>query len=298
MYRLVSAKSIGPEQWNRFCSKYYAGKPEYSYEYLSALGKRWMLVFPKAGSEPCMPLFFRNWDILYLFPICPIFLQKLPVHPDYRIEDLINFFKTRFIAYSLPVFCKEPPSTMNTIKRVNLFLELNHNKEELWKGFSTNLKRNIKKSFGSQFNMVQHHSTKDFINGYKQSTTNEQWSLNSNAEATLMRLDKLNGLSFIIDAKEGSETLASALFLYSQHRMVYLLGYTKLAGREKQAMAYLFWFVIQQHVNQQKVLDFEGGNLPGLYQFFNSFGPREEYFYIFEQSKAPSILKLFRKFKY
>lgn len=289
---------MGPELWQRVCSKYYADKPEYSYEYLSALGKRWMLVFRKGSDEPCIPLFFRYWDFLYLFPVCPIFLQKLPINPNCQIEEMLKFFKTRFIAYSLPVFCHASASTISSNKRVNLFLELNSNEEQLWNGFSTNLKRNIKKSLRIQFSMVQHHSIKDFVTGYKQSKTNEQWSLNSNAEATLLRLDKLNGLSFIVDAKEGNDILASAFFLYSEKRMVYLLGYTTLAGREKQAMACLFWFVIKQHANQQKVLDFEGGNLPGLYQFFNSFGPKEEYFYIFEQSKVPSIRKLFRHLIY
>jgi hypothetical protein len=50
-------------------------------------------------------------------------------------------------------------------------------------------------------------------------------------------------------------------------------------------MAWLFWSIIQEERADGRILDFEGGNLPGLFRFFSSFGAIEEYFYTLQYTR-------------
>lgn len=283
-FKIISAHQFGPRQWDAFCETSFPGHIEYRFEYFNAIWPSWHLLVDQKTGQPVLPIFFRSWDVGQLFPAMPLFIQKLPLNPQTDLISLVHFLKKRFLRFHFSL-------TLNTdykdqfSRRVNLYLDLSPDTDHLWKGFSENLKRNLKKAGGNNLTFSRHQQMEAFIKHYKQGLTQEQWAMSKKAEKSLLRIAELKHSLLIAEVSEGSEVLASAIFLMGKHRIIYLLGSTTSKGREKQAIAWLFWSIIQEERADGRILDFEGGNLPGLFRFFSSFGAIEEYFYTLQYTR-------------
>ena len=70
--------------------------------------------------------------------------------------------------------------------------------------------------------------------------------------------------------------LGGAFFLFSKKRIVYLFSAFSEQGKELQAASFLLNYMLKKHENSSLIFDFEGGNMPNMATFYNSFGAEVE----------------------
>jgi hypothetical protein len=64
---------------------------------------------------------------------------------------------------------------------------------------------------------------------------------------------------------------------------VYLFSALSQEGKEKQVASLLLNTIIEEYASTNKILDFEGSQLPGIKNFFKSFGAKKESYFLLKK---------------
>jgi hypothetical protein len=86
--------------------------------------------------------------------------------------------------------------------------------------------------------------------------------------------------------------LAGAVFLHSHQQLHYLLGWSSQEGRRQNAGRFLLDQIIRMHAGQPITLDFEGSDIPGVAQFFSSFGAVPKQYLLLRRDNMPMAVKI------
>ena len=251
--------------------------------YLDAVAERWDLLVLD-DYQAVMPLPRRyKFGLAYVYT--PVFVQQLGVFSKGSISvDLERqFFKKAASKYFLfDYFTHSVPKGMDGIsQRINYILSLEEQHIELQKKYNTNRKRSLKNSFeklrvdknGAQDLFLDHYRTMD--QGFP--VTNEM----------LVKLDRLIAASNqqikIWNVFEKDTWIGGLVWVVDHKRVTYLVPVVSDQGRLKQASALLIDTLIQDHQKSGLILDFEGSMLPGVAQFYRSFGAEREIYYYFKK---------------
>lgn len=181
---------------------------------------------------------------------------------------------------------------------LNLKLSLNRSYQSLYEGFSTNLKRNLKKAEKENLALFESDGPEVLIQLFKQ---NQGQRLQLSEEfyrvfSSLLFLLMHKGLGRIYAIYGGpNQLLAGAFFLEHGNRSIFLFSAISEYGRESQAMAYLINEYLLYHADKFSFLDFEGSNQEGLARFYRSFGATEYTYERLYLNRLPWPLKQFRK---
>ena len=85
--------------------------------------------------------------------------------------------------------------------------------------------------------------------------------------------------------------IVSALcLLHSGKRIIYLLPFSTRKGKEFSAMFFLVNELIKNHAATNKILDFEGSKVEGVYRFYKGFGAGLRSYYLIKRFR-PTFLK-------
>ena len=106
---------------------------------------------------------------------------------------------------------------------------------------------------------------------------------------------KMAELYYTVDAS--GELLAGGLYLFYKNRIVYLFGSATDQGLRHQSMTLLMDHLIRKYGGTSYTLDFEGGNTPGLAQFYSSFGAYPVYFSEVQMLRIPFLLRRLNKIR-
>ena len=77
-------------------------------------------------------------------------------------------------------------------------------------------------------------------------------------------------------------TLAVAFLLIHQDRIIYLFSATTDIGRKKAAIHFLIDSFLQKYAETPIIFDFEGSSIPGIAEFYASFGASPETYFIYQ----------------
>lgn len=161
---------------------------------------------------------------------------------------------------------------------LNLKLSLNRSYQDLYEGFSTNLKRNLKKAEKENLALFESDGPEVLIQLFKQyqgqrlQLPDEFYRVFSSLSFMLMH----KGLGRLFSIYGGpNQLLAAAFFLEHGNRSIFLFSAISDQGRDTQAMAYLLNEYLLYHADKFSFLDFEGSNQEGLARFYRSFGATE-----------------------
>jgi hypothetical protein len=89
---------------------------------------------------------------------------------------------------------------------------------------------------------------------------------------TLMHRD----IAKIFTVRDGQDkVLAAGFFVEYGNRIINIFGSSNLEGMNANAMSVLIDCIIQRNAGRKMYFDFEGSDLPGIKEFFKSFGPEE-----------------------
>jgi len=307
MIKYLKHEQIDFPQWDK-CISNSVGAYIYAYSwYLDIVAGEWdALVDDDYLSVFPLP-FRKKFGVKYIYQ--PVFTQQLGLFST----ELQGIARLNEFLQAIPKDFKLIEMNLNkyyvTIKRKNyslvenrnLELDLAKDYEHIYKQFSTNLKRNIKKADKHELRIAEHVKPEELIALFKDNKGSE---LNVYSPEDYVRLGRLaymllhKGKASIEGVYNRENTLiAAALFVSGKTRFIFLFSGLSKEGKEKAAMPFLISSFIKKHSNSNKVFDFEGSNNEQLARFYKSFGAQEYHYFGLRQYRFPfkQIAKLKNK---
>ncbi len=179
-------------------------------------------------------------------------------------------------------------------KNANFILDLNRSYEEIYSGYSSNLKRNIKKAGKYSWQLFEHDSPDRLVALFKEDRGTELQL----PEAFYRGLEKIMfaclhrscGHIWTLYGK-GNQLEAGIFIAEFGNRLTLLFTGNSDAGRQHQAMTYLLNEYIILKCAKSKRLDFEGSNNAGLARFYQGFGSQSYPYQNLKYNGLPFFLK-------
>ncbi|HKK77113.1 MAG TPA: hypothetical protein VJ953_18685 [Saprospiraceae bacterium] len=291
--RFLSRKQIDPIAWDAAIRHSRTGLP-YAYSwYLDMMTTQHWSALVQGDYERVFPLPW-NRKLLGLPQVYqPAFSQQLGlfgegVKPD-EIPPFLEAIPRRFLrshlmlhAYEAPDLLPHIPGTMRW--KMNLVLPLDRSYEELRAGFSKSLRKRVRKA-ARRLVIQSGGSVAVLVDFYRQALEHKV-GLSAKAYTQAVRLFEAlleRDLAEIYQVYDQEAALVcTGLFIRTDQRIINLFGASNAEGRDTYAMHFLLTKVIQKYAGQDLLFDFEGSEVPGVAQFFRSFGPVEQPFFAYQ----------------
>ncbi|MBC7383110.1 MAG: hypothetical protein H7296_08975 [Bacteroidia bacterium] len=224
--------------------------------------------------------------------------SKLPLAQN-MLKEFVNAIpkKFQFVEIQLNEQNQILDESLGIRKRKNYLLDLNKQYDKLNKGYSQQAKRNLKKAkkFELELKTIPYSDVVSFYKLHKAIQT--KGVKNQDYKQLLGVMEQAYAKKKLISRgvySRNNELLAAAAFLTHKNRLIFLLGTSSDLGKENGAMYQLFDYLIFQFANHKMTFDFEGSEIPGIAQFFKSFGAEKQHFYRLKINRLPWFLKLFK----
>jgi len=235
--------------------------------------------------ERVMPLTGgTKFGFSYLFQ--PYFSQQLGVYSTTKlspgvVEDFLQAVPSRFkyIDIKLNSYNKTDSADPNFIPNKNHVLDLIHEYSIIVGKYSTNTRRNLKKSQKNKLSLMKNIKPETLITLFRENRGKSLRKWNNRHYGILKRLMyaavyKGKGVVYGV-FNNHNELNASAFFIRNNNRLIFLFSGANEEARENAAMTYLINGVIEEHTPSQMILDFEGSNDENLARFYKGFGAKQ-----------------------
>jgi hypothetical protein len=284
MIKFIHQNNIDRSKWDQCVDEAFNGLVYAKSWYLDIVADQWDALVEN-DYEKIFPLVSRKkWGIRYLYQ--PPFTQQLGLFSKTLLseESVIEFLN------AIPEYYKFAEINLNTFNKLTVpefesenwlthELDLINSYEHLHRHYSTNLRRNLKKSASGELSLSKNIKPEDVIRLFRENRGKTLTNLDDKDYQRLSRLTYsgiYKGVVSTYGVYEQNNTLcAAAIFLQSQKKMVFLFSGLNDTGRQSGAMAYLIDAFIQEHQHKHLTLDFEGSNDPNLARFYKGFGSTE-----------------------
>ena len=248
-----------------------------------------------------MPLPWRKkWGIAYLyqpFAIAQSGLFGNNLSADLLYEVLKNIpatFRYWDMNLNFGNLFDVPPFVVQ--KRNNFILPLNKPYETVQQQYRQHIKRNIKKAVAKNC-VVQKNIEVDHVIALAKKHE-ASWGTEQDFEhfkkLYLWLFEKGQAVTYAVVETSGA-ILASAVFFYSNNRAYYILPGNAFTGRSAGASHFLIDHFIKDHAGQNRILDFEGSDVPNLQFFYTSFGAVNEPYAAIRHNRLPWYLKWLKR---
>jgi Acetyltransferase (GNAT) domain len=298
----IKNASLDKERWNQ-CIQRSANGLVYAYSfYLDAMCPGWDALVLNDYTM-VMPLTHqRKWGIAYLYQ--PFLSAQLGVFGNGITAAHINAFiekaaaHYRFIEISLNYGnCNGAPANFIT-ERNNYILPLDHPYELICQQYKENTRRNIKKCLQSGARAERGLDADQLISLAVMQMQTQGVVPGQNVERFRRLyqylLEKQMATTYGIFSAD-NQLLAAAAFFFSHHRAYYILVGNNPEARNTGASHALIDAFIQDHADKHMLLDFEGSDIPGLAQFYSSFGAINQPYPSIRINRLPFFLKWLKK---
>jgi len=284
LIKYLQHSEIDKEKWDECIRGSFNSIAYAASWYLDKVHEGWEALV-EGDYERVMPLTGRKkFGVYYLFQ--PYFVQQLGVFsksiltPDITKKFIENIpEKFQFVDIKLNSFNKLNDKTLETHPNKNFVLDLIHDYSKLYAKYSSNTKRNLKKSSHSKLSLVKNIKPEAIIALFRQ---NRGKKIGKWANEHYLQLQKLiyaaihkgKGITYGVFT-EHNQLCAGAFFLSSSNRLIFLFSGADESSRENGAMFLLIDEVIKEYSPGNLVLDFEGSNDVSLARFYKGFGAKE-----------------------
>ena len=301
--RFLRRKDIDEEWWDQQISAYGNGLPYAFFWYLDIVAEKSWGALHCTHTGAVMPVAYKYRLGYFKQAYQPAFTQQLGVYgPDGSSDDI-----TRFIA-AIPAGFLLFTTKLNEAnllpqnikgqwtKLTNLLLPLEDGYEAIQSQYSKSLRKRIRR--GREVLTVSSDVQKeDVVNFYRQQLEHKiaLGEKNYRIISQLMQEALKRGAGKMLKVEDEEGDLQGAIFfLYSASRIINLFGASNPATN---AMHMLIDEMIKEYAGTNHIFDFEGSDIPGVAQFFRSFGSQPHYYYRYDYSPIPGLLKLLQNKK-
>jgi hypothetical protein len=271
--------------------------------YLDIVSPNWQALVDE-DYKSVFPLTCRQkYGFKYLYP--PFFTQQLGVFSKEiiggeAVNQMLNAIPGgfRFIEINLN---HQNSLSSNDFKATTLLthhLNLNRPYGQISKGYSENLKRNLKKASQNNLQVISGFNNKSLIELFRSTKGQDIHTLKDSDYETFKKLlfecEKRN-LLIKLGIEINNELVAGAIFLRSNHEYILIFSAVNNTARETGAMSFLIDQFIQSHENENMNLDFEGSMDKNLARFYKSFGASEVVYLQIKRNRLPFYLRWLKK---
>ncbi len=293
--RYVKHRDIDRTRWDATVADDPQGLPyAYSWYLDHATSGQWdALITPDYQYVMPLPWNGKIFGIKQIF--APLLTQQLGIAgPSLSEETTINFLnsipnKFKKIVYPLNQQIDHP----NCRTKTNLVISLTNSHEKIQEGYKKNLIRGIRTA-AEKTSINESLLIDDLLTFYQQTLKSQltfsqkDWQrIRQLLQAATQHLEIL----MLEVRNEHGQRLALGIFIITNKRIVYLMGCANAEGRKKFSSSFILDKVIKQYAGTNRIFDFEGSDIPGVYKFFKSFGSEEANISVYEKNELPWLVR-------
>ncbi len=300
MIAFISHQQIDKQKWNSCI----AGSPYgriYAYSwFLDLICPGWNGLVDNDYNAVFPLTWGRKFGISYLYQ--PFFSQQLGVFSEALPDrDKINAFLAaipetyRLIDICLNSSNDVTPGQFQVFSNKTHELELTGGYKELFRSYSDNTKRNIKKAVDHNVSVIRENRLDDLIAMFRANQGRFYPKIKSYHYSRLKSImfEGINreiGKTYLAGSDNGS-IYAGAYFIHSNRRYVFLFSGNIPESRENGAMFLLIDRFIQDHAGEDNLLDFMGSNRESLARFYAGFGAGEVLYPGIKRNQLPWLVR-------
>lgn len=212
------------------------------------------------------------------------FLRSIP--EEYKLVEIQLNTGNTFEALA-PEFSFSP--------RLTHHLNLEPGYSVLQKGYSENLRRNLRKSEKAGNRMLSDFNPAVLIDLFRTHRGKDIETMNEAAYRVLQQLlaalAERHLLELVGVQSADNKLIAGAFFVKSLHEYIFLFSATTGEGRDSGAMSAVIDDFIRRHAGAPVKLDFEGSMDPNLARFYKSFGAGEIVYLQVRKNQLPAYIR-------
>lgn len=301
MTRFLHRKEIDTLRWDALISESQC-ETIYPYSwYLDTVASRWSALVVDDYTFVMPVVWKQKYGLKYMYQ--PYYTQQLGVFSrEYvdptLIRELLSLVYKKFRFGNLNFNTKNLVSEEERISvydKSNYVLDLGRDYKEIYAGYSTNAKRNLKRAMDQNEQLSLDVSCEELLDFKRENDLikrkDSEYSWLLNLLKTLQ--EKKAGVTYAIRAS--GTLIASAFFAFSRTRGIYLVSASNEQGKELRSMFKIVDAFIKEHAGSPLLLDFEGSNIPNVARFFAGFGARPEIYQGVNFDRLPVFLNKLRK---
>ncbi len=281
--RFLQRHEIDDSKWNQLIEDSPNGLIYAKTFYLDHMAKHWDALI-LGDYEVIMPLTWnKKFGFYYLFQ--PPFTRMLGVFQKdsqpFPVMEFLSAVPAKFRYWDIDLnetntLSSQPIGMIKEILRKNHFLNLNKKHTELSLHYNRLAKRMQRNALNNQFEIVRNVFPEEIISLYEKyyggNHPNITWT-NYQQLSLCMNIAFKNGQAITYLAKwPNGETAAFYLLLIDKNYVYSLMGGSTMSGKKAGAFYLLTDTVIKDHAESNRILRFEGSDIPGIALFNASFG--------------------------
>lgn len=295
----IGREHIDTAKWDECINKSSNGSL-YGYSfYLDHMAKNWdALVY--GDYDAVMPLTWnRKYGIKYLHQ--PAFTQQLGIFThlavtEQLVETFINELKKQY--RFAEIFCNHGNSYKHFEPRPNYILSLRNTYSSINEGYKNILEKNLRRAANADLEYRKMddigHVVELYRTAYGRRLPGAKKEDYGHFKKLCLYLQKKNAVILRGAFDTRNSLLASILLLKGKNRMHLLHAVTLPEGRPVQANHFLLDNLINEFAGDDLILDFEGSAVPGIADFYKSFGAVDEPYFFYRYNNLPWPLKFFK----
>ena len=305
MIQYLEHKKINKKKWDECISN--AGNSSvfvYSW-YLDVVSEDWSALVLN-DYEAVFPIASKSkYKINYVYQ--PFFTRYFGVFSKQKISAKLisEFVEAIPEKFKYMEFCLQEGQTISSKafelneKKYQL-LDLNMKHEILFKEYSDNAKRNIKKAIKAGLKIRPDIAPEKIVQLFKTTKGNELEVFSPQDYRTLIQLmdmcnDLKKGQSIAI--YDGDKLCAAAFFMFSNNRFTFLKSGVTDDGKAKGAMHLLFDYFIKENSGKKYQLDFGGSSVENVARFYKNFGAKDCVYLQVKRNNLPALVKWVKSLK-
>ncbi len=255
--------------------------------YLDAVAEEWdVLVLDDYRAVMPLPG-RRKWGMAYVY--VPPFVQQLGVFSSAGLKEdqEAGFYRAASSRYALVDYAVHSGSRATYSgwkERTNYILALDRDYESLKKGFNKNRRRTLDKGF-QDLRLDHRGGGHLFLSNVRKMTREEPGGFAPGPKLIRMLerlIDSGNEALHTRNVFHQNRWVGGLLWLSDPVRLTYLFPFLSREGREMQVGSFILDALIREHQETGLILDLEGSMIPGVAEFYRSFGAEKEIYYHFK----------------
>lgn len=298
--KLVQRKEIDVLKWDDLIA-HSPAETIYPYSwYLDAVSENWSALVVDDYRFIMPVVWKKKAGMKYIYQ--PFYTQQLGVFSREYVEpELIRqmlkvlYKKFRFAGMNFNarnLVGEEKPFTVDD--KSNYVMTLNQDYETHYKGFSSNAKRNIRKSIEFSEEVERNLPVEELVSLKQENDVIKRSEADYRWVVKVLECIQQHDAGRIYAIRKGSNISAAAFFAFSKTRAIYLLSASSQTGKEQRGMFRIVDTFIQEFAGTGMILDFEGSNIPTVARFFAGFGAQADIYQGVSFNRLPSTLTRLR----
>ena len=299
--RYIRGRDLDRGRWDRLMQSASNADLFGSSVFLDTMTDAWDAVVC-GDYDAVLPLPVRRrfgWRYAYILPFCGPFSIYGRLPESVSVEMMLRAIPQRLVRCDLHLWTETPPSGWKAQTRINHLLDLSMDHQTIRQRYQATCKNLLNRGLDAGLQMTTSCPVPSQLQ-----MAGQFGGLGGTDRRDVLRFERLcqlwdktgQMLSMAVASTDG-RFIAGGIFLRSARQLHYLLGWSNREGKKYNASRHILDEVIRMYAGQPLTLDFEGSDIPGVAQFFESFGAVPHPYQFLRRDTLPAVLEKAIRFR-